>query len=108
MLYGLRSQEILDDMVYKTLKWIVILNMLYCFIQFLVLYDVLSMSVLLENYLVRWAVDSHYSVIDGLRASGFFINSTSLSIFGLISMAYFLSKYIKFSGRKICFIYWLL
>lgn len=98
--FGTKALSLFDNMIYKTLQWVVILNLIYCSIQFLVLYSILPENVLLENYLSQWAVDDHYRILDGLRASGFFINSTSLSIFGLISMAYFLSKYILLSGRK--------
>lgn len=99
-LYGSKGIEILDNRISNCLKVVIVANFIYSMVQLLVVFNYFPESMLVTKYFEQWAVDEHFQIIDGIRASGFFVNTTSLSVFGLISMSYFLAKYRKFQDNK--------
>ncbi|WP_121639074.1 O-antigen ligase family protein [Virgibacillus sp. Bac330] len=100
LLYGLKGIEILDNRISNSLKIVIVANFIYSMVQLLVVFNYFPENMLVTKYFEQWTVDEHFQIIDGIRASGFFVNTTSLSVFGLISMSYFLAKYRKFHYNK--------
>mgnify|MGYP000961329047 CR=1 FL=1 len=82
-------------MVHKVLKLGLIVNFVYSTVQILIVYGFLPKQLLLQQYLVNFAVDGHYKIVDGVRASGTFNNGIELSIFGVLAFCYFQSKLIS-------------
>lgn len=87
----------LDRFLNKVLRYSIVLNIIYGVIQIAVRIRMLPYSFLITKHLEPFAVDSHFRVVDGIRASGFFVNTTGLSVFAILSMSYFLASYI---GKK--------
>lgn len=87
----------LDNFLNKVLRYSIILNIIYGIIQIAVRIRILPYSFLVTKHLEPFAVDSHFRVVDGIRASGFFVNTTGLSVFAILAMSYFLASYI---GKK--------
>lgn len=87
----------LDGFLNKVLRYSIVLNIIYGVIQIAVRIKVLPYSFLVTKHLEPFAVDSHFRVVDGIRASGFFVNTTGLSVFAILAMSYFLASYI---GKK--------
>lgn len=79
----------------KVLKFSVIVNFVYGLIQILVRLRFLPRDLLFTALFEEFAVDDHFRVTDGIRASGFFVNTTSLSTFGLLALGYFYSRFIS-------------
>lgn len=100
LIFGFSGINAFNYKFQKALKFILILNTFYCLIQIFVLFNLVPSSFLFTIKLKGFAVDEHFKVIDGLRASGFFINSTSLSIFGILSMSYFFAKFISYNKNS--------
>lgn len=82
-----------EQVFQKIFKLTILTNLVYCLIQFAVVLNILPKSLLIETYLESWSADGHFNALQGLRVSGFFINSTALAVFGIIALSYFLSKY---------------
>jgi hypothetical protein len=87
----------LDKFLNIVLRYSIILNIIYGVIQIAVRIRMLPNSFLITKHLEPFAVDSHFRVVDGIRASGFFVNTTGLSVFAILAMSYFLASYI---GKK--------
>lgn len=87
----------LDSFINKVLRYSIVLNIIYGIIQIAVRVRMLPYSFLVTKHLEPFAVDSHFRVVDGIRASGFFVNTTGLSVFAILCMSYFLARYI---GKK--------
>ncbi|TVP45036.1 MAG: hypothetical protein EA341_15665, partial [Mongoliibacter sp.] len=100
-LYILLSEPIrvdrLDGFLNTVLRYSIVLNIIYGVVQIGVRVRLLPYSFLITKHLEPFAVDSHFRVVDGIRASGFFVNTTGLSVFAILAMSYFLASYI---GKK--------
>lgn len=90
---GINSSFQLERKIDKLFKISTIANLLYSMIQLAVYIGILSRSFLLGTYLESFAADQHYREIQGLRIAGFFTTTTSLSVFGIVALCYFLAKY---------------
>lgn len=90
----------IDSGVSRILRWTIIINLCYGILQMAVRATILPESILITKTLEPFAVDDHFRVQDGFRASGFFTNTSSLSIFGIISLSYFFAKYAYGKNRK--------
>lgn len=89
--------EKIDKYLNRILKVSLLLNIGYGLIQIAVKVRILPYNFLITKYLEPFAVDSHFRVTDGIRASGFFVNTTALSVFAILSLSYFLGRFI---GKK--------
>lgn len=69
-------------------------NLIYALVQYGVMLNALPRPLLITELLEPWALDRHYRVLDGFRASGFFVNTTALSVFAIVAFAYFYATYI--------------
>jgi hypothetical protein len=47
------------------------------------------------RFLEPWAVSANFEVVLGLRPAGFFVNTTALSVFGVVCLCYFYARYIE-------------
>jgi hypothetical protein len=52
------------------------------------------------RFLEPWAVDRHFDVVVGLRPAGFFVNTTALSVFGIVCLCFFYAMYVAGRSRK--------
>lgn len=89
-----------DQYIEKILKIAVWCNLIYSVIQNLVIVNLLPRFFLITELLIPYAVDDHFRVIDGIRASGFFVNTTALAIFSAVAMIYFSAKYLASKSIK--------
>jgi hypothetical protein len=55
---------------------------------------------LVTSWLEPWAVDRNYNLIQGLRPAGFFANSTGLSVFGIVCLAFFYARFVSGASRR--------
>ena len=101
---GISSSLKLDRRIDKLLRIAIIANLGYAIIQLAVYLGILSDSFLVSTSLDSFIADDHFREIQGLRIAGFFTNTTGLSVFGIVAMSYFLSKY-KSIGRFYYLIY---
>lgn len=83
----------LDRRIDKLLRVATIANLVYGMIQLGVYMGVFPKSLLISTNLESFIADAHFSELLGLRIAGFFTNTTALSVFGIVAMSYFLSKY---------------
>ncbi len=86
--------ESLDALVNKLLKFSMVINLTYGLMQIASRLGMIPASFLVTNYMTPFAVDDHFRVTDGIRASGFFVNTTGLSVFAILTMTYFLARFI--------------
>lgn len=45
-------------------------------------------------FLEPWTVDRQFAVVVGLRPAGFFVNTTALSVFGIVCLCFFYARYV--------------
>ncbi|WP_192349186.1 hypothetical protein [Algoriphagus sp. Y33] len=86
--------ERLDGLVNSLLKISIVINLTYGLMQIASRLKMIPGSFLITNYMTPFAVDDHFRVTDGIRASGFFVNTTGLSVFAILAMTYFLARFI--------------
>lgn len=70
------------------------LNVVYALLQIMSDLGLAPNWVAFTRFLQPWAVDRHFDVIVGLRPAGFFVNTTALSVFGVVCLSVFYSSYI--------------
>ena len=85
-----------DSFINYVLRYAILINLFYGVIQLAVKAKLLPRSFLITELLIPYTVDDHFRVTDGFRASGFFTNTSTLSIFGILCVVYFVSRYLKF------------
>lgn len=90
---GINSSLKLDRRIDKLLQIATIANLGYGIVQLAVYMGVFPQSILIGSYLDSFAADDHYREIQGIRIAGFFNNTTSFSVFGIVVLCYFLAKY---------------
>ena len=93
LFFNLDSSLKLDIKIDKLLKIAVIANLLYGIVQLGVYLGLFPQSFLISSSLESFIADEHFNEVLGLRIAGFFTNTTALSVFGIVAMSYFLSKY---------------
>jgi hypothetical protein len=91
LVLGRRFQEF-DRVFARIVAAFVVINLLYAILQILIRMGLLPSTLLVTAYLEPWAVDPFFRVVDGFRASGFFVNTTALSVFAVLAMAFFLAR----------------
>ncbi|WP_057935983.1 hypothetical protein [Algoriphagus resistens] len=84
----------LDGLLNNLLKISILINLVYGLMQIASRLGVVSPSFLITKHMIPFAVDEHFRVTDGIRASGFFVNTTGLSVFAILTMTYFLARFI--------------
>lgn len=87
-----------QETFFKTLCWLVPLNFVYSVVQLMIVNNFLPQSLLLTKYFESFIVEEHFAFTDGMRASGFFVNSTALALFGIVAFIFFSFNYL--SKRK--------
>jgi hypothetical protein len=70
------------------------LNVAYGIVQIVVDFGYAPEWLAFTKFLEPWAVDRHFDVVVGLRPAGFFVNTTALSVFGIVCLCYFYSRYV--------------
>lgn len=96
---GLRSihfEERLARLLSATL-WI---NLGYSVLQVATALGYFPRDFLPTSWLEPWSVDANYRVFQGLRPSGFFANSTSLSVFGIVCLSFYYARYVSTGSRR--------
>lgn len=88
-----------DLFVNYVLRYTILINLFYGVIQLGVKIKIVPRSFLLTELFTPYAVDDHFRVTDGFRASGFFTNTSTLSIFGILCVVYFISRFLKYKNR---------
>jgi hypothetical protein len=78
----------------------VFLNVAYGLVQVAVDFGYAPAWLAFTRLLEPWAVDRHFDVVLGLRPAGFFVNTTALSVFGIVCLAYFYAQYIANRQRE--------
>lgn len=76
------------------------LNVAYGLVQVAVDFGYAPAWLAITRFLEPWAVDRHFDVVLGLRPAGFFINTTALSVFGIVCLAYFYAHYVANRTRE--------
>lgn len=76
------------------------LNVAYGLVQVAVDFGYAPGWLVFTRLLEPWAVDRHFDIVLGLRPAGFFVNTTALSVFGIVCLAYFYAQYIANRGRE--------
>lgn len=78
-----------------------IANLIYSIVQMLSKSGFLPQSMVILAHLQPIAIDDSFRpIIQGMRAQGFFINSTGLSVFGTCCLAYFLGSHYDTKRRN--------
>lgn len=98
--FGKNSIVNFDRLLEKYLTFILISNEMYSLIQFFVVNSYLPESFLITKYLEPYAVDEQYKILDSTRASGFFVNSTALSLFSILCFIFYFAKYVFLNKSK--------
>lgn len=81
--------------VYKILAVSIVINLIYAFLQLSVKLGMTPDIVVIKPLLQGFAVDNNFQpTIQGLRADGFFANSTGLAVFGICTLCYFLGRHL--------------
>jgi hypothetical protein len=76
------------------------LNLIYSLVQIAVTLHVLPQSLLVTVWLAPFAVDNQFSVLPGLRPSGFFVATTALSMFGVVCLSFYYARYLTTLARR--------
>jgi hypothetical protein len=69
------------------------LNVAYALVQIAVDLGYVPGWLAFTSFLEPWAVDRQFTVIEGLRPSGFFVKTTALSVFGIVCLCFFYASY---------------
>jgi hypothetical protein len=70
------------------------LNVSYALVQIAVDFGYAPAWFAFTTFLEPWAVNPSFDVIQGLRPAGFFVNTTALSVFGIVCLCYFYARYV--------------
>lgn len=76
------------------------LNIPYAIVQIAADFGVAPSWLVFTRFLEPWAVDRHFDVVVGLRPAGFFVNTTALSVFGIVCLCFFYAMYVAGRSRK--------
>lgn len=68
-------------------------NLIYGIMQIFARFGFIPRSIIFTTFLEPFAVDDHFRVFDGFRASGFFVNTTGLAVLATCALAYFLGNH---------------
>lgn len=94
MLAPPRNSVIFEGKLERVLAVTLWLNFGYAILQIAGSLGVVPRALLITTWLQPWAVDRNYNLIQALRPAGFFANSTGLSVFGVVSLAFFYARYV--------------
>jgi hypothetical protein len=94
-LRSIRFEERLSRLLVATL-WI---NLGYSILQVATSLGYFPRTLLPTAWLEPWSVDANYRVFQGLRPSGFFANSTTLSVFGIVCLCFYYARYVATGSR---------
>jgi len=95
------GNEFLCRQIQKIIIFSSLINLLYGFIQIFVKFGFFPDFLLITNATKEFAVDHNFhGIIQGYRASGFFSNSTGMSVFGILSLSYFLGRHFETQSRQ--------
>jgi hypothetical protein len=100
MLAPPRNSVIFEAKLERVLSVTLWLNIGYAILQIANTLGVVPRALLVTSWLEPWAVDKNYNLIQGLRPAGFFANSTALSVFGIVCLAFFYARYVSGAVRR--------
>ncbi|MHB9878037.1 hypothetical protein ACSMXM_00020 [Pacificimonas sp. ICDLI1SI03] len=89
-----------DTAVAKLFRIALVANFIYGFIQMLYYIGLLPKFFVITYLLEPFAVDSHFRIINNIRASGFFVNTTGLAAFAMLCESYFFARFIVRKENK--------
>jgi hypothetical protein len=84
----------LEETVARVLAVTLWLNLAYALMQIAVAIGALPRLFLVTAWLEPFAVDESYKLFQGLRPSGFSLNSTALSVLGVVGVCFFYARYV--------------
>jgi len=100
MLAPLRNSTLFEARLERVLGIALWINLVYAVLQIASTFGVVPRALLVTSWLEPWAVDPNYTLIETLRPSGFFTNSTGLSLFGIVCLCFFYARYVGGSARR--------
>jgi hypothetical protein len=100
MLAPARHSLLFEAKLERVLAVTLWLNFGYAILQIASTLGVVPRALLVTSWLEPWAVDRNYNLIEGLRPSGFFANSTALSVFGIVGLCFFYARYVYHTQRR--------
>jgi hypothetical protein len=100
MLAPPRNSVLFEAKLERVLSVTLWLNFGYAILQIANTLGVVPRALLVTSWLEPWAVDKNYNLIQGLRPAGFFANSTALSVFGIVCLAFFYARYVSGAVRR--------
>ena len=100
MLAPPRNSVLFEAKLERVLSVTLWLNFGYAILQIANTLGVAPRALLVTSWLEPWAVDKNYNLIQGLRPAGFFANSTALSVFGIVCLAFFYARYVSGAVRR--------
>jgi len=89
-----------EDRLARVLTVTLWLNLAYATLQIAAAVGSIPYAALPTTWLEPWSVDKNFNVIQGLRPAGFFANSTALSVFGMVCVCFFYSRFISNGMRQ--------
>lgn len=98
MLSGFAEEPRFERRLRALLQASIWLNLAYALVQIAVDLGFAPDWAAFTRALEPWAVDRSYEVNLGLRPSGFFVNTTALSVFGVVCLSYFYAHYVASRG----------
>ncbi|MBV7257577.1 hypothetical protein KCG44_12360 [Pacificimonas sp. WHA3] len=90
-----RDFSLYDSSVWKLFTFALLANLFYGFVQMLYAIGIAPATLIFTSHLERFAVDSHFRIIDYIRAAGFFGNTSGLAAFAMICQSYFFARFIS-------------
>ena len=100
MLAPPRNSVLFEAKLERVLSVTLWLNFGYALMQIANTLGIIPAAMLVTSWLEPWAVDRNYNLIQGLRPAGFFANSTALSVFGIVCLAFFYARYVSGAMRR--------
>ena len=95
-----RNSVLFEAKLERVLSVTLWLNFGYALMQIANTLGIVPGALLVTSWLEPWAVDRNYNLIQGLRPAGFFANSTALSVFGIVCLAFFYARYVSGAMRR--------
>jgi hypothetical protein len=95
-----RNSVLFEAKLERVLSVTLWLNFGYALMQIASTLGIIPGALLVTSWLEPWAVDRNYNLIQGLRPAGFFANSTALSVFGIVCLAFFYARYVSGAMRR--------
>ncbi len=89
-----------EDRLSRVLTATLWLNLAYATLQIAAAVGAVPHAALPTTWLEPWTVDRNFDVIQGLRPAGFFANSTALSVFGMVCLCFYYSRFISSGSRQ--------